>query len=103
MTSPATKSPGGLILTLVPAFLLVAAAAGGLWYSPEARESAWQAFVLIFTFFTTPFILETSVAILGFIAVLSWNHWRMTKEGDGWVEMEVPAKSPEPADKAPIP
>ena len=36
-------------------------------------------------FFTTPFILETSLVLVGFSLVILLNLWRRKKEGDGWV------------------
>ena len=36
-------------------------------------------------FFTTPFILETSLVLLGFSLVILLNLWRRKKDGDGWV------------------
>jgi len=50
-----------------------------------AREVMGSAFTGLFGFFTTPFILELSVAVIGLIAVISYNQWRISQEGDGWV------------------
>jgi hypothetical protein len=57
--------------------------------SSEAREIAVESAFLLFTVLTTPFVLETSVALFGLIAVLTYNQWRLSREGDEWVEMEV--------------
>lgn len=77
---------GPLIISLI-----VAAGLGYvLWTSAEAQQVAVEAIFLIFTVFTTPFVLESSVAILGLIAVITYNQWRMSKDGPDWVEMEVP-------------
>lgn len=65
--------------------------------NPTAREVAGEGFWMLFTFFSTPFILESTVAIIGLMIVVTWNQWRIRKEGDGWVEMEVPTK---PADES---
>lgn len=58
--------------------------------SEEAREVAGSAMLSFFTFFMTPFVLESTVALLGLVALLSYNQWRREKDGDDWVEMEVP-------------
>ncbi|MDB6076173.1 MAG: hypothetical protein JWO89_3813, partial [Verrucomicrobiaceae bacterium] len=47
---------------------------------------------LVFTFFTTPFILEPTIAIIGLMTVLVINQRRMDRDKDEWVEMEVPVK-----------
>ena len=60
-----------------------------LWSSAEAREIAVESAFLLFTVLTTPFVLETSVALLGLVAVITYNQWRLSREGDEWVEMEV--------------
>lgn len=60
--------------------------------SEDAREVAGEAVWNLFRFFTTPFILELSVAIMGLLAVTTYNQWRRSKDGPEWVEMEVPDK-----------
>ncbi|MCB1207990.1 MAG: hypothetical protein KDK97_01625 [Verrucomicrobiales bacterium] len=55
-----------------------------------AREVLSSAGWATFTFFTTPFILEASVALLGLCMVIAWNNRRIEREGDDWVVMEVP-------------
>lgn len=50
-----------------------------------ASEVALTSFGNFFGLVTTPFILEASTAILGLIIVVTYNQWRMEKEGDGWV------------------
>jgi hypothetical protein len=61
--------------------------------SEDAREVAGEAVWDLFRFFTTPFILELSVAIMGLLAVTTYNQWRRSKDGPEWVEMEVPDKT----------
>lgn len=61
--------------------------------SPDLREVAGEAAWMAFSVFTSPFILESSVALLGLIIVVTWNQWRIRQEGDGWVDM-VPEKAP---------
>lgn len=53
--------------------------------NPTAREVTVDALGLAFAFFTTPFILETTCAALFLLGLLAYNHWRMHREGDGWV------------------
>jgi len=72
------------------AMLLLAVLGYVVWSSAEAREVATESAFLLFTVFTTPFILETSVALFGLAAVITYNQWRLSKEDDEWVEMEVP-------------
>lgn len=60
-----------------------------LWSSAEAREVAVESAFLMFTVLTTPFVLESSVAVCGLIAVITYNQWRLSRENDEWVEMEV--------------
>jgi hypothetical protein len=74
-------------------FLVVATGLGFvLKNSPDAREVAGEAVWNLFRFFTTPFILETTVAIFGLLVVTTYNQWRRSKDGPEWVEMEVPDK-----------
>lgn len=79
------------------------------YVNETAREIVTQGLAYFFTFFTTPFVLETSTAFVGLCIVMFINARRLEREGDGWVEMEIkdPA-APEdlslgqaPSDKAP--
>lgn len=38
---------------------------------------------------TTPFFMEGSFAILGLVIVIMLNHWRLSRDGDDFVEMEI--------------
>jgi len=71
-----------------------------------AREVVWEAFAGLFGFLTTPFVLEASVAIGGLIAVVSYNQWRISREGDGWVTLSETesqtGKDETPADAVPV-
>ncbi len=58
-------------------------------FIPESRDILLTAVMNVFGFFSTPFILETSVALIGLCVVLTLNRWRLLKEGDGWVYMAV--------------
>ncbi len=53
--------------------------------NPTAREVTLDSLGLAFAFFSTPFILETICAALFLMGLLAYNHWRLHKEGDGWV------------------
>jgi|APTNR8051073442_1049403.scaffolds.fasta_scaffold01425_15 hypothetical protein len=68
--------------------------------SETAREVLSSAGWAGFSFFTTPFILEASVALLGMCLVIAWNNRRIEREGDDWVVMEVTdeAKQTDPPD-----
>ncbi len=73
---------------LIP--LLWVLAAGGsvivlLTLNPTAREVTVDALGLVFAFFTTPFILETTFAALFLLGLLAYNRWKLHQEGDGWV------------------
>ena len=79
--------------TLLPAAVIVGTFAAALCYSAEARQVAVEAMGLVFTFFTTPFVLETTVGLVGLGIVLTINHRRLERENDEWVEMEVEVPS----------
>lgn len=53
--------------------------------SETAREVLAKAVAMMIGALATPFILEASVAITGLIVVITYNQWRLKKEGDGWV------------------
>lgn len=59
-----------------------------------AREVAGQSALSVFQILTTPFILETSLALLGLCLVIAINHYRQEKDGDEWVYLEQ--KTPVP-------
>lgn len=75
---------------LITTLLVVSGIGYLLSRSAEAREVAGSAVLTLFTFLSTPFILESTLALLGLVALLTYNQWRLQKEGDDWVEMEVP-------------
>lgn len=58
-----------------------------LVFSPTAREVSGDTAKVLFSIFSTPFILETTFALIGIFIVMGFNHWRLSKEGDGWVYM----------------
>lgn len=59
------------------------------YVNETAREIVAQGLAYFFTFFSTPFVLETSTAFVGFCIVMFINARRIEREGDGWVEMEI--------------
>ncbi len=59
------------------------------YVNETAREIVAQGLAYFFTFFSTPFVLETSTAFVGFCIVMFINARRLDREGDGWVEMEI--------------
>jgi hypothetical protein len=65
--------------------LLVSGLTTLLILNDTARDVTADALQLAFAVFTTPFVLETTVAAIFLIALLAYNHWRIHKEGDGWV------------------
>jgi len=89
MSALLRRIAGPAIITILVGTALIYA----ISQSPDLREVAGEASWMVFSFFTSPFILESSVALLGLIIVVSWNQWRIRKEGDGWVDM-VPEKAP---------
>lgn len=74
-----------LLVPLTGILLVVGALVALLTLNPTAREVTGDALGLAFAFFTTPFILETTCAALFLLGLLAYNHWRLHKEGDGWV------------------
>lgn len=69
---------------------------------PDLRETLVQAAANLFGFVTTPFILEATVGLLGLVIVMTYNQWRINKEGDGWVILpeDDPAPSSPPVESA---
>ncbi len=57
--------------------------------SETAKEILAKSFFTIAGTLATPFILETSAALVGLVLVLAFNEWRRLKDGPDWVEMEV--------------
>jgi uncharacterized membrane protein len=60
-----------------------------------AREVLAKAVMLIAGALATPFILETSLFLIGLVLVIALNQWRMQKDGDGWVYLAQ--TEPDPA------
>lgn len=87
--------------TLIWSLAFVVAVGVAAYVNDTAREVVAQGLAYLFAFFTTPFILEASVAIIGLCIVFIINSRRIEREGDGWVEMEVPDKKEKQQEKHP--
>jgi hypothetical protein len=71
-----------------------------VWYltntNPTFREVFIGGFGLLASIFTSPFILEASLALICLVIVLTYNQRKLDREGkDEWIIME---KEPPPAD-----
>lgn len=86
-SSPAKT--GGWLEPLVWSLVMVALFITAACLSAEVREVLLQGAAYLFTFFSTPFVLEASTAFIGLCVVMIINNRRIAKEGDGWVVMEV--------------
>jgi hypothetical protein len=82
---------------IINGLIVIAIIGGGMYIvstNQEMADVASEAFWGVFTFFTTPFILETSVALFAILLVGIINQRRIDREGDGWVLLpRQPAKS----------
>lgn len=74
-----------LLWTLGMAAIVVVAGVFNL----TVREALLQGLAYLFTFLTTPFVLEATTAFVGLCIVMAINNRRLAREGDGWVLMEV--------------
>lgn len=104
MTQSETKSHRRWLAPLAWSIAAVAAVLVLLWLSPTAREVVGESSLTVFQIVTAPFILETSLALLGLCIVMAINHYRQEKDGDGWVYLEkreVPGKPDVVADDPP--
>ncbi|MBL9115331.1 MAG: hypothetical protein JNJ83_10030 [Verrucomicrobiaceae bacterium] len=69
---------------------LVAAFAWAYKTQPSFREVVVGGFGLLASVFTSPFILEATLAVIGLVIVMTYNQRKLDKEGkDEWVEMNV--------------
>jgi hypothetical protein len=75
--------------SLLWSLAIITAVAVAAYVNETAREIVAQGLAYFFTFFSTPFVLETSTAFVGFCIVMFINNRRLEREGDGWVEMEI--------------
>ena len=79
---------------------IITAVVFAAYVNETAREIVLQGLAYLFTFFSTPFVLETSTAFVGLCIVMFVNNRRLEIEGDGWVEMEI-EDTVKPADLEP--
>jgi len=67
--------------------------------SPEAAEVITGALGLLASIFTSPFILEASLGLIGLVIVLTYNQYRRDRdEKDEWVLLprtETPESKPD--------
>lgn len=82
----------------VAAMVLLAGTALRLIWSTElGRELLAKSFMTLTGYLATPFVLETSFFVLGWVLVLTWNEHRRRREGPEWVEMSLEAEGDAPA------
>lgn len=96
--SASSPPPRWWLSPLLFTICFVAALATALHFSETAREVLPKAFGFLTGALATPFILESSIALFGLTLVLVINQWRLQKQDDEWVLMEV--KDPTP--KSPV-
>lgn len=86
---------GLLVLAGVTVFALL------LIFGRHLPGVAGEFFARILGLVTTPFILETSLCILGFVVVMTLNYWRQLRDGDELVYLDqvkdAPADLPDQA------
>lgn len=91
-SSPAKTTSNFPWVGIAIAAIIIPAALTLLWHSSEtARELLAKSLMTLAGWLATPFILESSAAITGFIIVLTYNEWRRRQDGPEWVEMQVDA------------
>lgn len=90
---PAAETPPandrGWLEPVLWSLALIAATIMAACLNETAGEVLRQGLAYLFTFITTPFVLETTLAFIGLFVVLTINSRRIAREGDGWVMMEV--------------
>ena len=86
---PTLPARGWWIAPLVFVLFFIAAVVTIWQVSVEGREILAKSFMTIAGYLATPFVLETSVALFGLVAVLVFNEWRRAKDGPDYVEMMV--------------
>ncbi len=91
MPAPEAHPPKSLwwLEALLWSLAIITGVAVSAYVNETAREIVMQGLAYFFTFFTTPFVLETSTAFVGVCIVMFINARRLDREGDGWVEMEI--------------
>lgn len=56
---------------------------------------AGEFFARVIGIVTTPFLLEATLCILGFVVVVTLNHWRQLREGDELVYLDQVKNAPQ--------
>lgn len=56
---------------------------------------AGEFFARVLGIVTTPFILETTLCVLGFVVVMTLNYWRQWRDGDELVYLDEVKNAPE--------
>jgi hypothetical protein len=95
MTPSETKTHRRWIVPVVWSVGALVAVMVLLKVSPTAREVVGESALTIFQIVTAPFILETTLALLGLFIVMAINHYRQLKDGDEWVYLQK--QEPPPA------
>ena len=97
MSSLAVSSPTRwLVLNAIIVASVIGVGAYLIATNEEIAEVANEAFWGVFTFFTTPFILETTLALTAILLVGIINQRRIDREGDGWVVLPREPAEPSP-------
>lgn len=96
--SPAPKSRREWLEPLLWSAALLGAFITASFMNEDIGEVARQGLAYLFTFLTTPFVLEATTAFIGLCVVFAINARRIEREGDGWVVMEVKVDDTAPAE-----
>jgi uncharacterized membrane protein len=88
-------------LTLLVSVVTLAVLA---WANPTASEMVFGAVGLLTSLFTSPIILEATVAFIGLIIVMTYNQRKLEREGkDEWVVLPKEESPTEVKEKPPVP
>ena len=88
--SASTSSVQSWLWTLAAGAFCACLAIAGVWLASD-RVFLLDVLRGLIGFVSTPFFFEATVFMLGLSAVVAYNHWRGKRDGEDWVEMEVPA------------
>lgn len=97
--SPSPSSRREWLEPVLWSSLLIGAFVVAACVNEDIGEVARQGLAYLFTFLTTPFVLEATSALIGLFVVFAINHRRIAREGDGWVLMEVKVEDPAPTEE----
>lgn len=88
-----------LAATVICLAIVVSAVAWLMRSSPEAAEVITGAMGLLASIFSSPFILEASLGLIGLVIVLTYNQYRREQdEKDEWVLLPRSENSEPPAE-----